>query len=58
VSSGNGGEENCSSVNTFAHVESSPQSVVVTICSKTFLKYFKIMFIDVFQICSICLNID
>ena len=31
VPSGNGGEENCSSVYTFAHVESSPQSVMVNI---------------------------
>jgi hypothetical protein len=41
VSSGNGGEENCSSVHTFAHVESSPQSVVVNICVQDFSQIFE-----------------
>jgi hypothetical protein len=41
VSSGNGGEENCFSKNTTAHVESSPQSVEVNICLQDFSQLFE-----------------
>jgi hypothetical protein len=41
VSPGNGGEENCSSVNTVAHVKSSPQSVVLDICVQDFSQIFE-----------------
>jgi hypothetical protein len=47
VSSGNGGEENCSSVTTFAHVENSPQSVVVNIC----FQYFSLVYANNFHVC-------
>jgi hypothetical protein len=58
VSSGNGGEENCSSVNTFAHVESSPRSVLVTMCFQDFSQIYENHVHLFVQICSICLNID
>jgi hypothetical protein len=41
VSSGNGGGENYSSVTTFAHVECSPQSVVLNICCQDFSQIFE-----------------